>query len=542
MATTAADEPLKPAKKVSRAGWYALTLVSASQALSLLDRQILSILAPMIKEDLQIGDAELGLLYGTVFALFYALFSLPLGRLVDGWIRTRLLAICVATWSISTGLAAFASTFSLLAFSRLGVGIGEAAAQPAGNSIVFDEFPREKRGTAMAAMGIATAIGLGMSMTLGGVVAQWWDGLFPEGSGPGGFSGWQFAFLVAAFPGLILAWLFYRMKEPQRGLMDGIKTEKDPHPFKSSAAVLGAVTPGSNWYMLWHRKAGTSQWVVNFTGLAIILAVCFAAVHFTQIYSPRPPILALGMAIDPHVLQWTVVALGSFVVLNLFQSFKLTDKAAYNVILSPSLIMIMVVGALQTSVNYGVMGFTPSYLNREFGLSPAETGLQFGLLSAALGIMGPILAGPLSDWLTVRMGGRGRVWLTMASLGISPFFGIWTFSAEDVMSFYLRFSVYSLILTLWLPPLYSLMYDMVLPRMRGITSSIYIIVSTLLGLGMGPYVVGIISDRSGDLGFAIKAINYNGPIIVILLLILLFRITKDENSLLARARAGGENV
>jgi len=160
MATIPAEEndPLKPRTKVSRAGWYALALVSAAQAMSLLDRQILAILAPSISRDLGIGDAEIGLLYGTLFALFYALFSLPLGRLVDGWIRTKLLGICLAFWSISTGLAAFANGFLLLAVSRLGVGIGEGATQPAANSIIFDEFPREKRGTAMAALGIAVAI------------------------------------------------------------------------------------------------------------------------------------------------------------------------------------------------------------------------------------------------------------------------------------------------------------------------------------------------------------------------------------------------
>ena len=189
MATTVADAPLRTPAKVSRAGWYALFLVSAAQGLSLLDRQILSILAPSIREDLQIGDAELGLLYGTLFSLFYALFSLPLGRLVDGWIRTKLLAICIFAWSIFAGLSAFAGGFGLLAVSRLGVGVGEAAAQPAANSIIFDTFPREKRGTAMAAMGIATALGLGLSMTLGGVVAGWWDAKYPDGAY--GFSGWQ---------------------------------------------------------------------------------------------------------------------------------------------------------------------------------------------------------------------------------------------------------------------------------------------------------------------------------------------------------------
>src|SRR5690606_28233447 len=211
MATTAADEPLKPAAKVSRAGWYALFLVSSAQAMSLLDRQILAILATNIRDDLGIGDAELGLLYGTVFALFYALFSLPLGRLADGWIRTKLLAICLVLWSFSAGLAAFASGFLLLAISRLGVGIGEAATQPAANSIIFDLFPKRLRGTAMAALGIAVAIGLGMSMALGGIVAQWWDLRYAGGGAPLGFSGWQFAFLVAALPGFPLGWLIWRM-------------------------------------------------------------------------------------------------------------------------------------------------------------------------------------------------------------------------------------------------------------------------------------------------------------------------------------------
>jgi MFS family permease len=544
MATTAADEPLKAPAKVTRAGWYALFLVSSGQGLSLLDRQILSILAPSIARDLGIGDAEIGLLYGTLFALFYALFSLPLGRLVDGWIRTRLLAICILAWSVATGLAAFAQSFAVLAISRLGVGIGEGAAQPGANSIIFDTFPRNRRGTAMAAMGIATALGLGLSMALGGFVAQWWDGLYPaDVAAPGGFSGWQIAFIVAAIPGLLLAWALYRMKEPVRGGMDGIPAREEPHPFRASAAVLAAVTPGANWFSLWTRKAGRKQWVINLAGLAVILSVCLTMIEVTQAFSPRPPVQALGLSLDPHVLQWFVVGFGAFVVLNLFQSLKLTDPPAYHVMFSPSLLLLFVVGGLQTSINYGVMGFTPSFLIREYGLDQATTGLQFGLLAAALGVVGPMIAGPLSDFLTTRMGAKGRVWLTLASLGVSPFFGIWTYSSPDPLSFYIRFSVYSLILTLWLPPIYSLYYDLVLPRMRGIASSTYIIISTLLGLGMGPYFVGIVSDRNGgDLGQAIISINVVAPVIVVILLYVLIRINRDEGSVLDRARAGGEQV
>ena len=137
----------------------------------------------------------MGLLYGTVFALFYALFSLPLGRLADGWVRTRLLAIALAFWSLATALAGFAQGFALLALSRLGVGIGEGAAQPAGFSLVFDRYAKPRRGFATAVIAAAIALGLGGSSILGG-----WR---PTGGitctlgvpAPLGLKGWQFAFL-----------------------------------------------------------------------------------------------------------------------------------------------------------------------------------------------------------------------------------------------------------------------------------------------------------------------------------------------------------
>jgi MFS family permease len=378
-------------------------------------------------------------------------------------------------------------------------------------------------------------------MTLGGVVAGWWDAKYPDGAF--GFSGWQFAFLVAAAPGLLLAWLISRLPEPVRGGVDGIRSPEDPHPFKASGAVLASVTPGINWVSLWSRQAPARQWAVNLIGLAVIVLLCWTMTQVTQAFSPRPPTDVLGAKIDAHALQWSVVGFGAFVILNMFQSLRLTDRPSYNVITSPSVILLIVVAGLQTSINYGVMGFTPSLLNRSFGLSQAQTGLQFGLLSAGLAMVGPIVAGPLSDWLTARMGGRGRVWLTIFSLGLSPLFGIWTYSAQDLTGFYVRFSVFSLILTLWLPPLYSLLYDLVLPRMRGVTSSIFIIITTLLGLGMGPYFVGIVSDRNGgDLAQAIISINVVWLPIVVCLFIVLWRINRDETTVLDRARAGGEPV
>jgi len=117
------------------------------------------------------------------------------------------------------------------------------------------------------------------------------------------------------------------------------------------------------------------------------------------------------------------------------------------------------------------------------------------------------------------------------------------YSAANPTSFYARFVLYSLVLTAWLPPLYAVMFGQVLPRMRGMTSSIYVIASTILGLGIGPFVVGMIADANGgDLAAAILAINWVAPVIIVMLLALARRVNRDESSLIERARNAGELI
>ena len=94
--------------------------------INFVDRQILSILAEEIKLDLGIGDAEIGFLYGTAFAVFYAVFGIPLGRLADVWNRKKLISIGLSFWSAMTAMSGFAQNFGQLAVCRFGVGIGEA--------------------------------------------------------------------------------------------------------------------------------------------------------------------------------------------------------------------------------------------------------------------------------------------------------------------------------------------------------------------------------------------------------------------------------
>ena len=114
--------------------WYVLAVLVLVYVLNFIDRQIVVILAERIKADLKVTDAQLGFLYGTVFAVFFAVFAIPLGRLADAWDRRRLIAWGTAFWSLMTVLSGLARGFGPLAFARLGVGAGEASAAPAGKA------------------------------------------------------------------------------------------------------------------------------------------------------------------------------------------------------------------------------------------------------------------------------------------------------------------------------------------------------------------------------------------------------------------------
>jgi MFS family permease len=148
----------------------ALAVLTAVYVLNYLDRQILSILAEDVKRDLGLSDAQIGFLYGTAFAVFYAVFGLPLGRLADTWTRTRVITAGLGVWSLMTTVSGLARTFPQLALARFGVGIGEASANPASFSLIADYFRPERRATAMAVYQTGLYIGSGLGLGIGGLV------------------------------------------------------------------------------------------------------------------------------------------------------------------------------------------------------------------------------------------------------------------------------------------------------------------------------------------------------------------------------------
>ena len=113
--------PMTPDSEARASGyaWYALGLMFVVYVLNFIDRQILSILAEDIKRDLGLTDVDLGFLFGTAFAVFYGVFGIPIGRLVDEWRRGWLMAMGLALWSSMTALSGLATNYTQLAIGRI---------------------------------------------------------------------------------------------------------------------------------------------------------------------------------------------------------------------------------------------------------------------------------------------------------------------------------------------------------------------------------------------------------------------------------------
>ena len=84
--------------------------------------------------------------------------------------------------------------------------------------------------------------------------------------------------------------------------------------------------------------------------------------------------------------------------------------------------------------------------------------------------------------------------------------------------------------------------DLVLPRMRGRSTAVYILTITLLGLALGPFAVGLISDATGDLRVGLERVLVMNLVGVTLIMLAARSLEKDEATILERAEAAGESL
>jgi predicted MFS family arabinose efflux permease len=190
---------------------YAMVILAIVYMFNFVDRQILAILLPQIRDEFGTSDAYLGFLSGTAFALFYVTLGVPIAQYADRCNRRNLIAASVALWSAMTALSGLAANIWHLTAARIGVGIGEAGCSPPAHSMISDYFPPEKRSTAMGFYTLGISAGIMTAYLAGGWVAQ--------------NIGWREAFFVVGIPGLILAAIVrFTVQEPKRGASESRAT------------------------------------------------------------------------------------------------------------------------------------------------------------------------------------------------------------------------------------------------------------------------------------------------------------------------------
>lgn len=173
--------------------WRPLTLALLALvfAVNFMDRQIVAILAEPIKRELELSDAQVGLLYGLAFGVVYSAAGIPLARLADRANRATVISACLAVFSAMTMACGLAASYAQLVLARIGVAFGEGGTNPASHSLIADLYPEARRGTAMAVFALGPNAGILLAFAFGGAIGQAW--------------GWRAALLAMGAAGLALA-------------------------------------------------------------------------------------------------------------------------------------------------------------------------------------------------------------------------------------------------------------------------------------------------------------------------------------------------
>jgi len=190
MTEPAADTSSAP----SRMRWVILALLFASTVLNYVDRQTLSILAPMVQRDLDMDDIG----YAHVVQLF--LIAYTIAYLLAGWLTDRLgtrlaLALFVGWWSLANMATGLVRSAGALGGARAMLGLGEAGNYTAGPKAISEHFPARERGFAFGIYTAGAMVGATIAPPLIGWLAL--------------AHGWRAAFVATGALGFVwlAAWL-----------------------------------------------------------------------------------------------------------------------------------------------------------------------------------------------------------------------------------------------------------------------------------------------------------------------------------------------
>jgi len=390
-ASSGSAAALQPADlKPVRGAWPVLAILCFVYVLNFLDRQLLSILAKPIQDELGVTDGQLGLIGGLYFALFYCLISIPVGWLADRTNRVRVLAFACGLWSLATMACGLSANYPQLVLARMTVGVGEAGGVPPSYAIITDYFPPGRRGTALGLFNLGPPIGQALGVAFGAAIAAAYS--------------WRAAFLVLGATGVVAALVvLFGVREPERGGLD------------RAAGVPAKPAPAGFW-----------------------------------------PTVRMFFA-------------------------------------NPALLLVALASAATQIVTYGAGNFTTLFLMREKGMTLPDVSLWYALV-VAVGMGGGIfVSGRVIDRFTRRTrAAYATVPALTLSLAIAPYLAfVWAPSWPPALAFLLGPTFLNYF---YLSSAVALVQEEVAPEQRVLSGALLLLVMNLVGMGVGPTFVGMVSD------------------------------------------------
>lgn len=162
------------------------------------DRMVVVSLFPFLKADWGLSDAQCGALVSAVYWAII-LFSFPISIMIDRWSRKKSIGIMSVLWSLATAACAITKTFGQLFAARTAIGLGEAGYAPGGTAMISALYPEKRRAFMVGIWNMSIPIGMAAGIVTGGYIATHW--------------GWRNAFGIVAFPGLLIAILFFFVRD-----------------------------------------------------------------------------------------------------------------------------------------------------------------------------------------------------------------------------------------------------------------------------------------------------------------------------------------
>ncbi|MGA0607717.1 spinster family MFS transporter [Phenylobacterium sp. VNQ135] len=401
------------AQRPLKGGGWVLGILCFVYVLNFLDRQLLSILAKPIQDELGVTDGQLGLISGLYFALFYCLISIPVGWLADRTNRTRVLAAACGLWSAATMACGLSANYPQLVLARMTVGIGEAGGVPPSYAIITDYFPPGRRGTALGLFNLGPPIGQALGVAFGAAIAA-------------AFS-WRAAFLLIGAVGLVTALVvLFGVREPERGGLDRAAGAPKPAPARFWPTV--------------RMFFGTPALLLAALASAATQIVTYGAGNFTTLFLMREK----GMTL-PDVSLWYAIVVAVGMGGGIFASGRVIDrytrrtKAAYALVpaltltlaITPYLAFVwapdwplaLVFLLFPTFLNYFYLSSAVALVQEE--VAPEQRVLSGALLLLVMNLIGmgvgPTLVGAVSDAMKATHPGNS---LQLAFYALTPIYAV----------------------------------------------------------------------------------------------------------------------